>query len=186
MALTAPPKTEELSSAPRVVVVVVTHNRSAMLRECLEALAAQTHPVAEVVLVDNASTDGTLERLVASGLGARLDLRVLRVSRNGGGAEGFHYGVRFALQSASDWLWLMDDDCEPEPATLAVLLASPRAAQPSTSVLMPLVRSVRGDLLPLHRGQIRRRWFMAPMVALREDEFSRPEVRVALGTFVGH
>src|SRR3954454_13094695 len=114
----------------RVAAVVVTYNRAALLLECLEALAAQTHPLATVVLVDCASTDGTLERVRASGVADRLHLRIMALRRNGGGAEGFHAGVRAALGRDADWLGLMDDDCEAPPGTLAALLASAPAADP--------------------------------------------------------
>jgi rhamnopyranosyl-N-acetylglucosaminyl-diphospho-decaprenol beta-1,3/1,4-galactofuranosyltransferase len=143
-----------------VVAVVVTHNRRALLLECLEALAAQ--PVSEVVLVDNASTDGTLEHVEASGLPARVPIRAVRLRRNGGGAEGFHYGVREALALGCDWLWLMDDDSEPCPGSLDALLRSPHAAE--ADVLAPRVVDRRGRPLPVNSGRFRRRWLFAPLV----------------------
>ena len=57
-------------SSESVQAVVVTHNRKALLLECLEGIARQTHRVAGVLVVDNASTDGTEEALEASGLPA--------------------------------------------------------------------------------------------------------------------
>src|SRR3954452_22267184 len=93
---------------------IVTHNRKNLLLDCLEALAGQTQPLDRVLVVDNASSDGTLEHLRASGIAARLPLDYLRLERNGGGAEGFHYAVRAGIDSGADWIWLMDDDCEPE------------------------------------------------------------------------
>ena len=56
-----------MSSAPheRVCAVVVTYNRSALLREALVALGAQTRPVDRILVVDNASTDGTREIVAA-------------------------------------------------------------------------------------------------------------------------
>src|SRR5437016_5404888 len=131
-------------SSESVQAVVVTHNRKALLLECLEGIARQTHAVAGVLVVDNASTDGTEEALEASGLTGRLRIDYLRLLRNGGGAEGFHYGVRRALESGADWIWLMDDDCEPPPRALADLLASPRAADSDAVLLAPIVRSPAG------------------------------------------
>ena len=172
---------------PRVVAVVVTWNRKELLVECLEALAAQTTPVAEVVLVDNASTDGTREHVGASGLEDRLSIRWLRVERNGGGAEGFHYGVREALRDGgdSDWLWLMDDDCAPDPDALAQLLAAPAAARPETTLLAPAVLSADRRLLPLNRGRVRAAWFLAPLVALTTEEHEGPDTEIDFCTFVG-
>ena len=71
---------ERRESGPAAVVgVVVTHNRRELLVRCLEALAAQEHPVAEVVLVDNASTDGTLEHVAECGVAGRLPIRAVRL-----------------------------------------------------------------------------------------------------------
>src|SRR4051794_36805954 len=111
-----------MSSKPRVVAVVVTYNRSAMLAQCLAALFAQAVLPAEVVVVDNASTDGTRELVGAAAAPGGCDLRYLRLARNGGGAEGFHFGLRDALQRPCDWLWLMDDDAEPASDCLERLL----------------------------------------------------------------
>jgi GT2 family glycosyltransferase len=172
-------------SPHRVVAVVVTFNRRRMLMECLEALARQTHPVAEVIVVDNASTDGTREALETTDLPERLDLSYLRLRRNGGGAEGQHYGWAAALERDADWIWVMDDDCEADPGTLAALLASPRAAETSTVALAP--RAVSGDRapLPLERGRIRGRWFLAPLVALPDSESAAHEAQIDFSTFVG-
>src|SRR5215216_4156496 len=115
-----------MPSGDRVVAVVATYNRKAMLVDCLRALAAQTHLPAAIVVVDNASTDGTGDAVAESG----VDIAYVQLSRNGGGAEGFHYGVKHALEMGGDWLWLMDDDCEPLPDCLERLLASRAAADP--------------------------------------------------------
>jgi len=50
-----------------VIAVVVTHNRKKLLAECLSALARQSRPPDRVVVVDNASTDGTGEMLTNGG-----------------------------------------------------------------------------------------------------------------------
>jgi rhamnopyranosyl-N-acetylglucosaminyl-diphospho-decaprenol beta-1,3/1,4-galactofuranosyltransferase len=169
----------------RVQAVVVTHNRRAMLLACLEALAGQTHALAGVTVVDNASTDGTLEALEGSDLAARLAVDYVRLRRNGGGAEGFHYGVRAALSAEPDWIWLMDDDCEPGPSTLEALLSSPRAQDPDAALLAPLVTTPGGEVLPLNRGWLRPRWFKAPLVGLSPAHWARPEVEVDFTSLVG-
>jgi len=177
---------ERRESGPAAVVgVVVTHNRRELLVRCLEALAAQEHPVAEVVLVDNASTDGTLEHVAECGVADRLPIRAVRLRRNGGGAEGFHYGVRQALRLDSDWLWLMDDDCEPAPDTLAALLRSPRAAETETAVLAPVVADGDGNVLPVNRGHVQPRWFFSSLVAASPGENASGETLIGFCSFVG-
>ena len=100
----------------RVCAVVVTHNRRAMLQRCLWALAGQTAPLARVMVVDNASSDGTAD-MVASEF---PDVEVVQLAQNVGGAGGFHEGMKRA--EGFDWVWLMDDDTMPSSDALAELL----------------------------------------------------------------
>ena len=160
---------------------MVTYNRKALLLDCLRSLHAQTHPIERIVVIDNASTDGTPEALAESG----LEVDHVRVQRNGGGAEGFHYGVVHARRLDADWIWLMDDDCEAAPETLETLLAHPRAGAADTAVVAPAVRDAGGDLLPLNRGWIRPRWFLGPLVPMAAEDFARDEVRVDHVSLVG-
>lgn len=100
-----------------VTAVVVTYNRADLLVECLDAIARQSPPAARVVVVDNASNDGTPDVLAA-----RSDVDVLRLSVNTGGAGGFAAGIESALQGGCDAIWLLDDDTIPEPDCLAELV----------------------------------------------------------------
>jgi GT2 family glycosyltransferase len=106
---------------PRVVAVVVTWNRLPLLQESVAALRAQTHPPAAVVVVDNASTDGTGE-LLASSYSSRMGLDVVTLTANTGGAGGFAAGVERALVHRPDLVWLLDDDTVPTPTAAAELV----------------------------------------------------------------
>ena len=101
----------------RVCAVVVTFNRKQMLRPCLQSLLAQERPIDQILVVDNASTDGTPDLLRQE----FADLTVLRLDRNSGGAGGFHAGMRWAYDQGFDWVWVMDDDIEMKPEALATL-----------------------------------------------------------------
>ena len=90
----------------QVCAVVVTHNRSQVLRRCLLALMAQTRPVDCILVVDNASTDGTANLLNGEFPG----VEVLNLPRNVGSAGGFTTGIQWACGRKFDWVWTMDDD----------------------------------------------------------------------------
>ncbi|MGI9106031.1 MAG: glycosyltransferase family 2 protein [Pyrinomonadaceae bacterium] len=122
----------------RVCAVVVTYNRQALLRECLLALQAQTRPVDEILIVNNASTDQTGAMLRAE----FPHLRVLELTENAGGSGGFHDGMEWAFAAGYDWLWLMDDDGRPAVDCLAKLLAHGRA----NSVVVPVQQDSSGRL----------------------------------------
>jgi rhamnopyranosyl-N-acetylglucosaminyl-diphospho-decaprenol beta-1,3/1,4-galactofuranosyltransferase len=104
-----------------IAAVVVTFNRLELLRRLVAALL-DTDDLDEVLVVDNASTDGTGEWLRSAeaeheGLHARL------LTYNSGGAGGFHEGLRWAVERGAALVWLMDDDGLPEPGCLPTLLA---------------------------------------------------------------
>ena len=103
--------------SPRVVAVVVTWNRSDLLTEALDSLATQTHALSATVVVDNASTDGTGDRLAS-----RADLDVVTLTANTGGAGGFAVGIERALVHEPDLVWLLDDDTVPAPGAAEELV----------------------------------------------------------------
>src|SRR5688500_20251395 len=96
-------------SSRRVTVcaVVLTFNRKALLVECLDAVLGQSRPPDHVVVVDNASTDGTRELLRENGLLERVEW--IPLERNLGSSGGFHHGVAAARRGSWDWVCVMDE-----------------------------------------------------------------------------
>lgn len=106
------------SAEPTACAVVVTRNRRDLLRGCLAALEAQTRRPDAILVIDNASDDGTDGMLATDYPG----VSTLRLDENQGGAGGFFEGVKAAYELGFDWLWLMDDDTEPTASALETLL----------------------------------------------------------------
>ncbi|WP_338371890.1 glycosyltransferase, partial [Enterococcus faecium] len=65
-----------------VAAVVVTFNRLEKLKTVLASIAAQTHPVETLFVIDNASTDGTAEYL--AGLELPVPVEVVTMATNSG------------------------------------------------------------------------------------------------------
>lgn len=105
----------------KIAALVVTYNRKELLRRCLDALFSQTRPPEAVYVIDNASTDGTEAFLNENGYMSRPDLVYRRLPENMGGSGGFHAGMETAIADDCQWVWLMDDDAEPEPGALFAL-----------------------------------------------------------------
>lgn len=103
----------------KVAAVVVTFNRLEKLKTVLAAIEAQTTPPTWIVVVDNASTDGTGEYLRTRE--STLTLDVVSLATNTGGAGGFSTGMERGHELGADFVWIMDDDCYAAPTTLALL-----------------------------------------------------------------
>ena len=104
----------------RVVAVVVAWDRRDLLLAGLDALAAQTRRPDLVVVVDNASSDGSPQAVREWSTGTDLPLDLVVLPRNTGGAGGFAAGLARAVhRHDADAVWLMDDDTVPTPTALA-------------------------------------------------------------------
>ena len=105
-----------------VAAVVVTYNRKTLLEKCLRAISGQTQPPDRIIIIDNASTDGTQEMLASGGWLIRNSVEIIQMSTNSGGAGGFSKGLDHAINTGADWAWMMDDDALPDSNALANLL----------------------------------------------------------------
>jgi GT2 family glycosyltransferase len=118
------------ASQPRVIAIVVNHNGRAFLRDTFRGLAAQTRPIDDVLVVDTGSADGSAD-WARSRLG---DDAVMAVRGQFGRAV--MSALRDPRTAGMDWLWLLHDDCAPEPEALERLLAEAES-RPSASILGP-------------------------------------------------
>ncbi|WP_435769761.1 glycosyltransferase family 2 protein [Nocardioides sp. SYSU DS0651] len=114
----------------RVTAVVVTYNRLSLLQRLVPRLRA-TPGLHRVLVVDNASTDGTGAWLARLSTGAAAEpgsphpvAPVVHetLPTNTGGAGGFHHGLDRAVRDGADLVWLMDDDGLPADDCLPLLL----------------------------------------------------------------
>jgi hypothetical protein len=106
---------------PQVTVVVSTHNRADLLSGLLDALDKQTGVDAEVVIVDNGSSDRTWAVLRQRCESALLPMHALRVEAHDG--PGVPRNTAIAAGRAP-LIAFTDDDCLPEPTWLAALVAA--------------------------------------------------------------
>lgn len=101
-----------------IAVLIVNYNSGDMLVRCLDALAAQTRRDFEVVVVDNASSDGSAE-----GIDTRYpNVRLVRSEQNLGFAAGNNLALRHA--GSARWIVLLNPDAFPEPDWLAEFVAA--------------------------------------------------------------
>lgn len=88
-------------------VIIVTYNRLALLKECIDACLNQTYSFEKIYVVNNASSDGTKDYLDSL---KNKKIEVCNLSENIGGSGGFYEGVKYFKESNLDYILLIDDD----------------------------------------------------------------------------
>lgn len=161
----------------KVVCVVVTHDRPALLSQVLDALGNQTLRPQTVLVIDNASNEKTRQLLAR-----RNDVTTFRLETNTGGAGGFAAGIRQALILNADWIWLLDDDAIPRPDALEILVGELERTSGNVGALGSSVVEF-GNLALQHR-----RYFCSD--TLREqpvlpEAYTESAVEIDTASFVG-
>jgi GT2 family glycosyltransferase len=168
----------------KIAAVVVTYNRQQLLKECLDALLSQTRPLASIILIDNASTDGTPEFLKENGYLDNPKIDYIRLPENTGGAGGFYEGVKRGYEKGYDWLWLMDDDSEPKKDALEILSFYFNLENVSALSCLQLDKEMRID--HPHRGYFNfKNVFSGIVKSFDETEINKDFVEIDHSSFVG-
>ena len=112
---------------PRVVCVTVNWNGWRDTLVCLDCLRAQDYPNLQVIVVDNGSTDASVQRI----RNAHPWITLHETGQNLGFARGCNAGSRLAYQRGADLVWLLNNDTLAPPDTASLLvrtaLAHPEA-----------------------------------------------------------
>ncbi len=137
-----------------LTALVVTYNRLEHLKQTLARLLASGDVTLQrVIVVDNASDDGT-----EAWLKSHPDPRVLpyRCGENTGGAGGFTLGISLWREAGeTDWVVLMDDDGRPEPGALEAFVNAPRK---TNEIWLGAVYYPDGDICEFNRPWVNPFW----------------------------
>ena len=101
----------------RVLVHIHTLNDAAFIDRPLEAVRRQTRQPDGIIIVDNGSTDSTLDRPFPD------NVVIHRNPTNLGTSGAIRIGFAYALEHGFDWVWILDADSIPDPDALERLLA---------------------------------------------------------------
>jgi hypothetical protein len=138
--LTPAQKTVQEKPAPRVSAVVVSHNRAALLRRCLESLeTSEARDRLQVIVIDNGSSDGS----------AQWDaefpkFQFIRLPKNFGLTKAMNIGWRAA---DAPYVFFLHDDAAVEPSTIP-RLADVLDATPEAAAVCPLLVDAAGHPAP--------------------------------------
>ena len=158
-----------------ISAIVVTYNRKNVLLSCLAHLLGQEGVSFDIIIIDNASTDGTHEAVMPW-----LNNHVLyfNTGENIGGAGGFNFGMKKAFEAGYRFFWLMDDDTQASPDALANLLEADRLLEGSYGFLSSTALWTDGTICRMNRQKI------AKTQCKREEQTSIDIVPVYQATFV--
>ena len=133
----------------KIVAVVVTYNRKKLLKENLNALLNQSYKDFDILLIDNASTDGTKEYVKEELENEKITY--INTGANLGGAGGFNFGVREAIERGYDYAWLMDDDTIPTETALESLANKTELLKGDFSFLSSLCKWTDGNIATMNK-----------------------------------
>ncbi|RFC35550.1 MAG: hypothetical protein DID92_2727743931 [Candidatus Nitrotoga sp. SPKER] len=117
--------------SPNIAIVVLNWNGANDTLECLSSLESLTYPNFNVIVVDNGSTDNSLDKLRA--YSSHFPLVLLETGQNLGYAGGNNVGTRYALEQGADFVLLLNNDTTVAPDLLGQLLNAARRT-PDTGV----------------------------------------------------
>ena len=117
--------------------------------------------------MDNNSSDGIPQLLKDSGyikllppseinefweteniIDEKIEVYCIRMNKNIGGSGGFHEGIKKAYEKGYDWIWIMDDDAEPEKTALEEMMEYKNCKE--LVALTPLKVETNGEILYQH------------------------------------
>ena len=128
--------------------VVVTYNRSAILKENINCLLNQKGTQCDIYIIDNASTDSTYETVKSFS-----DSRVhyFNTGSNLGGAGGFEFGMKQAVEDGYKFVWVMDDDTLPAETSLDELFSAGEKLKGKWGALSSAVYWTDGSVCNMNR-----------------------------------
>jgi GT2 family glycosyltransferase/phage pi2 protein 07 len=117
-------ETSEISHQEKVSVVIVTYNKYLYVRDLILSFAHLNYPrnLLDIVVVDNASVDGTEEKLKTE---FGNSIHIIQTGANLGGAGGFNTGMKYVMEKhEADYIWLLDNDVVIQKNSLNELLST--------------------------------------------------------------
>lgn len=136
---------------PLVYAVVLNWNGYEDTVACLNSIEGIDYPNFQTIVVDNGSNDGSGEKIEDS----YPDISVLYNQENLGFSGGMNTGIRYAIDSGADYVWILNNDTIiPESLNLIQRLISPLEESSSVGMTSPLIVRDGTDLVWFIEGKV--------------------------------
>ena len=120
---------------PKVSIVILTWNGLQDTLECLNSVFMLDYPNFEVIVVDNASTDGAVQIIPEK----YPQVVFLRNERNLGFTGGNNAAMNYSMEHGADYLWLLNNDTTVEPNCLTKIVLVAESAS-EIGLVSPQIR----------------------------------------------
>jgi hypothetical protein len=136
---------------PKVGIIVLNYNGMSCLSACLQSLEQLEYPSKDIIVIDNASADGSL----AMAEKEFPHLTFVRNRKNEGFAKGMNIGMRLAILRGAQWAWIFNYDAVADPEALAALILAAEE-HPRAGLLSPVISETESGTLWFAKGEIDR------------------------------
>lgn len=119
---------------PAVSIIVLNYNSRQDTLDCLHSLEHLTYPNVDVIMVDNGSTDGTVDAVRA----AYPEMTVIDTGKNLGFTGGNNVGIQHALDNGADYIMLLNNDTIVAPDMIDIMIDT-MEADPALGVTGPMI-----------------------------------------------
>jgi hypothetical protein len=166
---------------PRVSAIVVNWNAREDTRECIESLIKSDYPGLDIILVDNASSDGSVQYLRSLFSG----ITILENSTNERFARGSNKGMRFALDRGTQYVFLLNNDAVVEEATIGRLVGALEASSSIGFVGPKILYFSKRDVIWSAGGEVNFWTGITRHRGIREKDNGRYNDSVEVGYLTG-
>lgn len=167
-------------------VVLVTYNRLDKLKIALECYEKQDYLPKIMIVVDNASNDGTVDYLKEwEKKKSKFKRKVIYLDKNTGGSGGFYTGLKASLKLNLDYVWVSDDDAFPKDNCFSV--ANNYLLENKDKDISAICGTVinRGKIDIVHRRRLRKILFFLVQTFVSKKEYEKEFFKLNLFTYVG-
>ena len=166
-----------------ICALIVTYNRLDKLKKCLESYDKQKRKPDKIIVVDNNSNKETKIFLNEWSLVKKeYEKIILTLDKNYGGSGGFYYGMKKALESGFDWIWISDDDAYPNDDALFnlenIILST------NYQAICGVVYNLNGIDLN-HRRILIEKKYSVKEVCAEKEKYNKKYFNIDLFSFVG-
>jgi GT2 family glycosyltransferase len=138
-----------------VFIIILNTNRREDTLECLSSIIKSTYDNQNIIILDNASTDGSVEAIRKT----YPQVQILSLDNNRGYAGNNNVGIRAALAQGADWVFLLNEDTIMAPDCLSNMIKTGES-QPEIGIIGPLVYHYdEPNVIQSAGGILDARWF---------------------------